>query len=167
MAFMVRAIAAGPWRTVDRLDGVGMQVGVNTLLLCLEESGKWCVDQNSVDVYEGLVVSFMAEEDAVWFLQSGRGTQFAVEQDQCIDFAKESDAAFFVSKGLAEWMTPAEADEVRDMRRRHREAYDNVEDEVEVEEEEKMQTPKMENKAVTPAKQTKAAKPAAKSAKRK
>lgn len=111
MLNIVRAATSGPWRSVDLLDGMGNKIGEKVLVVA-HENGRWCVDNNSVDVWPGLCVSFRDPSDAMWFVDQNRAGFLAVEPEFHVAFADTSDAQFFVSKGLGDMLSQREAEDL-------------------------------------------------------
>lgn len=168
--FHVRALTSGPWRAVDVVDSQGNKVGERPLAMATEH-GRWCVDNQPIDVIPGLCVTFSDVNDALWFIGQGRAQWFGVEPGNVITFALERDAEFFVRKKLGEIMSQREAEEYfADMQaefERRNQDYP-VQQATFGEEEDDMLKTKIENKAVTKPAETKkpAPKPAAKNGKK-
>lgn len=122
--FYVRARASGPWRAVDVVDGQGNKVGERILIMVLEEEGNWCVDNRSVAVEPGLVLSFRDESDAMWFVNQRRAQLFAVEPGTIVVFESEADADFFVRKALGELLSRNEVEQLFAEAKRQQDMHD-------------------------------------------
>lgn len=96
----IRAKAAGLWRTVDIVGRDGLKLGERHIAHALERN-HWCVDRRSVEVDQGLVVSFSDWNDVEWFLKQRRAAPVQVEVDSVVWFENDDDAMFFVRMGLA------------------------------------------------------------------
>lgn len=109
----LRALASGPWPSVDVHDErSGEKIGERTLVMAMEQHGRWNVDNRPVLVEPGLVVSFANRANAEWFLEQDRARWIIVEPGMCLAFESESDAQFFIRLRLGERITQAEAEQV-------------------------------------------------------
>lgn len=167
MFFYVKATASGPWRSVDVLDQHGHKQRERVLIMALEEEGKWCVDNRSVDVVPGLCITFSDVNDALWFVNQRRAQWVAVEPGIVLAFEFEGDAQFFVMKNLGKRISEEEA-------RRH---FAEIQAQFEQQQQQELETGEegtddmlktnIENKAAKPAPSTKKAAPKGKSTGRK
>jgi len=86
---------------------------VRTLVMA-RENGRWKVNHphEGVDVFPGLVVSFVDINDAEFFLnfpQRVRASRVVVEAGQIVVFHEDADAQHFITQGLAERVSKSEA----------------------------------------------------------
>ena len=149
--FFVRALSAGPWRSIDISDQQGNKLGERNLVMALE-TGCWCVDNRSVAVEPGLCVSFADLNDAGWFLQQSRAQFIGVEIGSVVAFELETDAAFFVHRQLGEPISQREAEDYFARLNGGHDAEGEEEDTA-------MFEPKIDNKGMKPSPETKKAAP--------
>ncbi len=95
---ILRALASGVWRSVPQTPARDWE---KTMVIA-NEVARWAVNHRPVDVFPGLVVSFLEREDAEFFLAARRGTLPIIETGQLTILEHDDDARHFVNQGPAE-----------------------------------------------------------------
>jgi hypothetical protein len=101
----VRVLEAGVWRTAP----IGPDCEYEKTLVVSRVVGLWSVNRRSVEVFPGLILSFLEPEDAQFFRNSDVAALPFVEKGEIVAFECDDDAVHYVSQGLAEPLSQEEA----------------------------------------------------------
>ena len=88
-----------------------------TLLRSPGQLGLWSVNHVATLVYPGVVVGFLNEADALYFLNQGRGLRPRVEVGSVLAFDEEGDASHFIARRVAQRVSDEEARKFLDQAR--------------------------------------------------
>ena len=105
---VVRSKVTDLWRGVPHgISGDGRE----RILVQSREQGIWCVNGIGTIVFPGLVVGFLDENAAMFFLDTGnRAARPYVEVGTLLAFHEDRDAQHFIELGVAEKVTKEEAE---------------------------------------------------------
>jgi hypothetical protein len=79
--------------------------------------GVWSVNRRGVEVFPGLILSFLEPEDAQFFKSSDVGSMPFVAAGEIVAFECDDDALHYVNQGLAERLSEEEAQPLIDAAR--------------------------------------------------
>lgn len=115
---VVKARTSDAWNAVPK-QPIGKRVVEKTLVKALEH-GVWAVDHDPVEVFPGLVVSFIEAAQARFFLdRPQRAERLMVDAGELVAFYEDDDALHFVEQGHAEQVGEDEAKALVDAARIH------------------------------------------------
>lgn len=105
---VVKARTADAWHSVPK-QPIGKRVVEKELVRALEQ-GTWAVNHEPVQVFPGLVVSFLEAEEARFFLdRPQRAERVQVDAGELVAFHEDADGMHFVKLGDAEPVSEDEA----------------------------------------------------------
>ena len=94
----VRVLEAGVWGRAP----IHANADFEKTLVMARVASLWSVNHRPVEVFPGLIVSFLEPEAAQFFKGAGAGALPFVEKGELVAFACDDDANYYVSQGLAE-----------------------------------------------------------------
>jgi hypothetical protein len=109
----VRVLEAG----VRRTGPIGPNADSEKTLVMSRVVGLWSVNRRSVEVFPGLILSFLEADDAQFFKTSDVAAMPFVEAGEIVAFECDDDAIHYVSQGLAERLSEQEAKPLLDAAR--------------------------------------------------